>query len=675
MSEVSALDELSEKPGWGQCRSAAESIELSPYGREAAAVLRPRGPIGLIRRRGPIALQLYVAACDELLIWQGPDSLALLQPPAERRSPVAAPGAYLAVLRTLVRHWDTVLFVTPAVVLLAAAGVAALVVAGGGGPVAGLFGVVFAVAAMLHVATLMVGVVVTALVRIAAGLLRRTPSPDQVAAELEPGKRWTLTLCHHLGRRGAAQLLAKVEQQLERVLVGAVHQSAGEDGVRVRHAVVTETVVVLRHSGTSEPTREALDVWAEQDDTGSPIALRLSEHRPDVPPARIFEAGGFLAWYIGGGLAVLAVVARFVADVERAACAEDCAQHPATYGAALTWLLQRLLLSDPYAMGPATHEAWALGWLTSLMSVVGLFVAVAALQQYLRARRARHDAFRRERARWMPSHTMIMVATDEEHRAVSAAVRAVTRREPEVKFLDHQTYRYLGKIENTRISLVQVEPGAVGPGGAAISAAALVSRLDLDFLILVGICYGLRPDEHDFGDVLVCNQLRAIDLRKVAEPAGLPPQPKSRTAAEAADKIANTQPPSGDPDEIVRGDSVKPSTMLLGRLREAAHQLRGEIPVHFGPMLTASTLVSSRAFRDKLRAAHPDALGGEMEGAGVYAAAAHAKVDWIVVKGICDWGFDKTDEYHRPAAENAAAVVVRAATIGGLDRAPSRGSI
>lgn len=659
---------------WAECRAAADSVDLAPLGREALAIVRPRGPMGVLRRRGPLALQLYVAARDELLIWRGEDSLALLQPPGEKRSPHAAPGWRLAVLRTLARQWDSVVFIAPAVLLLGAAGIAALIVAAGGGRTVGLFGVLFALGATLHVLVLMVCLVVTVLVGAVKGLTRRPPAPDEVAAEVAPGRGWTLVFCHHADPRTAARLLGAVDRHFARILLATTDAKAVEDGVRVVSAVATEPVVVLRNAATSEQLRDAVAGWTEQEQDGA-LSLRLSEFRPKAPPSRIFESGGFLLWYAGGVVVVLAVLADLIAGWERDACDTDCASRPATYGSAVRWLLQRLLLSDPYGLSPATHSAWIVGWLVSVMAVTGLFVAVAALQQYLRARRARITAWERERRQFMPSHTLIMVATDVEHRAVSRAVLAVTKAEPKEDFLPHQVVTRLGTIERTRISLVQVEAGAVGPGSAAIAAAALVNQLDPDFLILTGICYGLRPDKHEFGDVLVCTQLRAIDLRKVAEPADHVSVPKVRTAEEAARKIARTGPPPGEPVEIIRGDFVSPSPMLLGRLRTAARRSENGLGVHFGPMLTASTLVSSRRVRDQLSAAHPDAIGGEMEGAGVYAAAAHAKVDWIVVKAICDWGFDKTDDFHEVAAANAAALIVRAAEMGALDDAPAHGAI
>jgi hypothetical protein len=47
-------------------------------------------------------------------------------------------------------------------------------------------------------------------------------------------------------------------------------------------------------------------------------------------------------------------------------------------------------------------------------------------------------------------------------------------------------------------------------------------------------------------------------------------------------------------------------------------------------------------------------------------------VDWIVVKAIADWGFDKLDNFQPVAARNAAAFVVHAAREGVLDDPPLR---
>jgi nucleoside phosphorylase len=233
---------------------------------------------------------------------------------------------------------------------------------------------------------------------------------------------------------------------------------------------------------------------------------------------------------------------------------------------------------------------------------------------------------------------LLMVATAAERDAVLSAVSAANDTRPERRFLKDHTVFDLGQVGNAQILLAQCEQGAVGPGAAAIAAASLITRLEPDFLILTGICFGLRQDLQSLGDLVVCQQLRAIDHRKVAD-----------------DEIV-----------LVRGDYVSPSQTLLSRFRSAQVGW-GKADVHFGPMLSSSVLVDSQRLRDELMRIEPEAYCGEMEGAGVYAAASPGKVDWIVVKAICDWGYGKTDEWQELAARNAAEFVVHTIRTGALD--------
>jgi hypothetical protein len=73
----------------------------------------------------------------------------------------------------------------------------------------------------------------------------------------------------------------------------------------------------------------------------------------------------------------------------------------------------------------------------------------------------------------------------------------------------------------------------------------------------------------------------------------------------------------------------------------------------------------------------PEAIGGEMEGAGLYVACQDKKVDWILVKGICDWadgekGQDK-ESRQKTAASNAAAFVVHTLEFVSIDWRQRRG--
>ncbi len=641
-------------------------------------MVRPRGPIGLFRSRGPLSLLFYVAARDGLLVWRSPGSLAVLQPPGDRGLPAATAGLRPVLLRRLVRSWDTILFAVPPAVLLVGAFVGALAYRSSAETVYGLVALLLVLAVALYVAVLMTAQVVTGVFWFFREFGRRTPAADAIAAELMPGRRWTMVFCHHIDDQRPELLLRRVQQRLEDLLRTGIQTAADEAGVALPVINVTESLVCLQHGATTTDMRAAIAAWVERGqifERGDRVVVKVSDYRAPREPTRIFDRGGFLFWYVAAEALLVSIVARFVADWEREACTGSCDSHPVTYESALRWLLQRLLFSDPYGLSPATKQAWTLGWTVSIMSLMGFFVAMAAGRQYLRARRVRINAVERKLAILNDqTRTLVMVATAEEHRAVVEAVRGASPGEPELTFLPNHTVTQLGTVSRTRLLLVQVQPGSVGPGSAAISAAALITRLAPDFLILVGICFGLRPEWQEYGDILVCDQLRAIDHRRVTEPAGYPAADPPRSGAEAAALLASSEAPPGR-TVLTRGDHVTPSPLLLSRFQAVRHAWTADARIHFGPMLSASTLVDSRSLRDELSQREPDAIGGEMEGAGVYAAAAHAKVDWIVVKAISDWGFARGYDFHERAARNAATFVVKAAEIGAFDEPPVRGAI
>lgn len=68
------------------------------------------------------------------------------------------------------------------------------------------------------------------------------------------------------------------------------------------------------------------------------------------------------------------------------------------------------------------------------------------------------------------------------------------------------------------------------------------------------------------------------------------------------------------------------------------------------------TLLSSPAYKD--------VIGGDMEAWGLAKAFQlfldkNVLFQWIVVKGVCDFGYDKTDDYQHLAAAAAADLVHR----------------
>ncbi len=224
---------------------------------------------------------------------------------------------------------------------------------------------------------------------------------------------------------------------------------------------------------------------------------------------------------------------------------------------------------------------------------------------------------------------LLLVATAVEQAVVLGMVRERTGREPVPDFEGHPVYR-LGLIGATEVVLARTGPGVTGPVSAAYGVPELVREQRPDYVISLGICYGLRDEEQRLGDVIVAQRLRVINVRL-------------GVGADGGVEVRDC------------GEVVTAGHRLVERFMMA--EPPPGVRVEVGELLSWDVLVDLAPLREALRWRYRSALGGEMEGAGVYAAAVRAGVEWIVVKGIADWGHGKSDDAQQRAARNAAAVV------------------
>jgi predicted ATPase/nucleoside phosphorylase len=239
---------------------------------------------------------------------------------------------------------------------------------------------------------------------------------------------------------------------------------------------------------------------------------------------------------------------------------------------------------------------------------------------------------------------LLVTATPVETEETLAVLgRHVPVHQTRTRALGNRIYYDLGLINGVTVALIQSEMGSGTPGGSLQTLEAAIRSRRPSIIIAVGIAFGLRPDKQHLGDVLVAQQVFNYDLVKVA-PAN-----------------------DGRPVLFQRGERPATALLLRDRFRNAVVDWprRTEIPVHFGLLFSGDTLVNHWSLRDELLALAPEALGGEMEAAGIYAAAHMHKVDWIVVKAISDWA-DGTkgrnpveeDRQQRRATRNAAELVL-----------------
>jgi nucleoside phosphorylase len=233
---------------------------------------------------------------------------------------------------------------------------------------------------------------------------------------------------------------------------------------------------------------------------------------------------------------------------------------------------------------------------------------------------------------------LIVTATKVELKAVlnTFAPQATWKRH----FSKKKTYYTLGLHGGVPVQAVQQSMmGSGTPGGALLTVRQAIADLRPLAVIMCGVAFGCRPQKQALGHILIAERLQSYEPEKRDQARG----------------------------PISRGDRVVVSELLLDRFRAGDVDWQGA-ETHFGLILSGEKLVNDPVFLASLLEAEPEAIGGEMEGAGLYAAARDEKVDWILVKAICDWGNgDKHDDAQPEAARNAAEFVKHVVEMGGWE--------
>lgn len=240
---------------------------------------------------------------------------------------------------------------------------------------------------------------------------------------------------------------------------------------------------------------------------------------------------------------------------------------------------------------------------------------------------------------------LLVTVTKVEAVAVLDYVADQYHRPPNPVHRDLITYYDLGEIGGAKTWMVRSEMGAGGVSGAMATILDSIADLNPTAIIMVGIAFGMHEDKQQIGEVLVSQRLLPYELQRIG-------------TDEAGTRIV-----------ITRSDRPSASPRLLQRFRD------GELSWHdaetrFGLLLSGEKLVDNIDFREQLRQLEPEAVGGEMEAAGLYAAAHRRKVDWIVVKAICDWAdgqkHKNKQKRQQLAAHNAVSFVFHVIERGGL---------
>jgi nucleoside phosphorylase len=594
-----------------ECRSWVDRLPDTREAKRAQGVIRPRG-LGLYRSRPPLPVLLYLADREGRLVGRSADGFAVIEPPIARftdwKRAMRQRPRKVRALGWLVRAWQYVLPFAPAVIAMLIA--IALVLAFREGALVAAVLVLAGVA--LAAIDLIVGVI-----RLTWSLLRSGNVSDrEIFGDELRGVHWTITFCHTLDLGDADRLCTDAYRRASALTDACLPEDpafgSGYVGVRAASFTGSHVKDSLGFVPSLEPVPRT--DWFV-------IGAKRHFTKPDHDAVRPLSGIRLMlvATFLG-----LAVSAQVVASLERE-----------TYPAALAWVLKHVLFQFPES---ATMQSQVIGALVTVMVPVMAAGVVLTLRWHIRYRQARRNLMYNAIERMAAAPTVaIVVVNQTECKAVEDAfVARSPGLAPEPGRAGAKAVTLIGTLGGANIVLAQSEQGTVGAGSMPWTVDNLIKQLDPAFLVLSGICYGLRSRELDggdqeIGDVVVATQLRAVEHRKMT------------TRADGSDY------------EITRGPRPEAASDLLSHARVLGRAR--EPKVHFGPVLSLNTLVNSANERARLRALDEEAVAGEMEAVGLYAAAAQAKCDWIIVKGISDWGIEKTDEHQSRAARHAADFV------------------
>ena len=199
--------------------------------------------------------------------------------------------------------------------------------------------------------------------------------------------------------------------------------------------------------------------------------------------------------------------------------------------------------------------------------------------------------------------------------------------------LSDQVYRF-GKLGCHAVAIVQTTMGSQGPHGSGLEVYHPIKELKLKAIIAIGIAFGVDRSKLRCGDVMVASSIQPYELAKMTH------------------KIAH------------RSNAIPCGEILLEAFRNRTadwKRMRALTPVAVqrGLLLSGEKVVNNKLFRDELVSAFPLAIGGEMEGTGIYAAANRGKVEAIIVKAVCDWADGHKNDAAQPfAAQSAVSLVL-----------------
>jgi len=236
---------------------------------------------------------------------------------------------------------------------------------------------------------------------------------------------------------------------------------------------------------------------------------------------------------------------------------------------------------------------------------------------------------------WIKSEAdiVLLTATDIELNAVLDKLKSYPGKKDKFKIFEGPETYYVGRFGAFIAVVTKCRMGAISEGAVTLATAQAERIWKPKAIIMVGIAFGKDPEKQKIGNVLVASQIISYEPQRLGEP-------------------------------VQHRGSIPPSnTTLLNRFENVHNWEFSSVDglpckLQVGPILSGEKLIDDPEFKSALFQQFPQAIGGEMEGAGLCAASGRVGVAWILVKSISDWADGTKSGDHQQLAAAAAVSLV-----------------
>ena len=171
---------------------------------------------------------------------------------------------------------------------------------------------------------------------------------------------------------------------------------------------------------------------------------------------------------------------------------------------------------------------------------------------------------------------------------------------------------FLGILGEFMVVHVKCDMGGNGARGSALTVAEALEHWGASAVIMPGIAFGVDDEKQVIGDLLVSQGVIPYDSKKVRKGSEVPTGKRLEAGKILVDRFtSNIEWNFRLPDRVAK---IIPTELLSGE-----------------------TLFDDLEARNALIKQFPGSHGGEMEGVGISSASSLKNVEWIIVKGICDF--------------------------------------